>query len=50
MATTFPDTLRTYIRAGYPVLYLVTAEEDRAIELVGKVVAEGDLARRKLFI
>ncbi len=50
MATTFPETLRTYIRAGYPVLYLVTAEEDRAIELVGKVVAEGDLARRKLFI
>lgn len=50
MPSTFPDNLRTYIRAGYPILYLVTAEEDRAIEIIGRVLAEGDLARRKLYI
>jgi ATP-dependent 26S proteasome regulatory subunit len=50
MANTFPETLRTYIRAGYPILYLVTAEEDRAIEQVGQALADGDLARRKIFI
>ena len=50
MAPSFPETLGTYIRAGYPILYLVTAEEDRAIELASKAIAEGDLARRKLFV
>ena len=30
-ATPFVQSLRTYIRAGYPILYLVTAEEDWAI-------------------
>jgi len=50
MANPFPDTLRTYIRAGYPILYVVTAEEDRAIDLLGQAVAGGELARRKLYI
>jgi len=50
MPTAFPDLLRTYIRAGYPILYLVTAEEDRAIELTGRVLADGELARRRLYI
>lgn len=50
MGPAFSETLRTYIRAGYPILYVVTAEEDRAIELAGKAIAEGELARRKLFI
>ena len=50
MATAFPETLRTYLRAGYPILYVVTAEEDRAIELLGCALAEGELARRRLYI
>ena len=36
----FQEQLRTYLRAGYPLLYLVTAEEDRAIELVAEVLAD----------
>lgn len=43
----FAEKLRIYLRAGYPLLYVVTAEEDRAIESVTSVLAEGDLARRK---
>lgn len=50
MAVAFAESLGTYIRAGYPLLYVVTAEEDRATELVAQAIAEGELARRKLFI
>jgi ATP-dependent 26S proteasome regulatory subunit len=50
MAAPFPETLRTYIRAGYPILYVVTAEEDRAIELLAQAVSEGETSRRKLFV
>jgi SpoVK/Ycf46/Vps4 family AAA+-type ATPase len=42
--------LRTYIRAGYPILYVVTAEEDRATELTAKAISEGEAGRRKLFL
>ena len=31
----FQERLGTYLRAGYPILYVVTAEEDRAVELIG---------------
>ena len=30
----FRQSLRTYLRAGYPLLYVVSPEEDRAIELI----------------
>lgn len=50
MAVEFVEKLRTHIRAGYPLLYLVTAEEDRAIELAAKAVADGELSRRKLYL
>jgi len=50
MAQTFAETLRTYIRAGYPILYVVTAEEDRAIELIGQSTGEGDQQRRKTYV
>ena len=50
MAISFPETLRTYIRAGYPILYVVTAEEDRAIELLAHAVSEGETSRRKVFV
>jgi ATP-dependent 26S proteasome regulatory subunit len=46
----FQERLGTYLRAGYPILYVVTAEEDRAIELTGALLADGDLAKRRLYI
>jgi len=46
----FQQQLRTCLKAGYPLLYVVTAEEDRAIELVSQAVAEGDLAKRKVLV
>ena len=46
----FQEDLRVYLKAGYPILYIVTSEEDRAIELVGKCLAEGDLTGRRLLI
>jgi SpoVK/Ycf46/Vps4 family AAA+-type ATPase len=45
--TPFQEKLQTYVKAGYPILYVVTAEEDRAIELISGALGEGDLARRK---
>lgn len=46
----FQEKLRTYIRAGYSLLYVVTAEEERAIELITGVVAEKELSNRKPLI
>ncbi|MFB3788413.1 MAG: AAA family ATPase [bacterium] len=46
----FQQDLQIYIRAGYPILYVVTAEEDRAIDLITHSSQEGELARRKPLI
>lgn len=46
----FADKLRIYLKAGYPLLYVVTAEEDRAIDCITSILAEGDLAKRKPFV
>ena len=46
----FQERLNTYLRAGYPILYVVTAEEDRAIELIGGLVADGELAKRRPYV
>ncbi|HNR30641.1 MAG TPA: AAA family ATPase [Candidatus Hydrogenedentes bacterium] len=46
----FQEKLRTYIRAGYPILYLVTAEEDRAIKLIAGILKEGEAPRRKPYV
>ena len=46
----FQSAFRTYVKAGYPILYVVTAEEDRAIYLMARAIAEGDLARRKPYM
>jgi ATP-dependent 26S proteasome regulatory subunit len=46
----FQEALRTYIRASYPILYIVTAEEERALELIDAVLAEGELAKRKPYV
>jgi SpoVK/Ycf46/Vps4 family AAA+-type ATPase len=47
---TFQSKLRVYLRAGYPLLYLVTAEEDRAIELVNEALLDSDLSKRRCFV
>jgi len=46
----FQENLKVYLKAGYPILYIVTSEEDRAIELVGHCLTEGDLTGRRLLI
>ena len=46
----FQESLRTYLRAGYPLLYVVTAEEERAVELIAGAVSEGELSKRKAFV
>jgi len=46
----FQERLNTYLRAGYPILYVVTAEEERAIELIGGLVADGELAKRRPYV
>ncbi len=45
----FQQAFRTYVRAGYPILYVVTAEEERAIELV-RGALDDDLAARKPYV
>jgi ATP-dependent 26S proteasome regulatory subunit len=46
----FQEHVSTYLRAGYPILYVVTAEEDRAIELIGGLLKDGELARRRPYV
>lgn len=46
----FQFRLQTYLKAGYPLLYVVTAEEERAIELVGGTVAESGLKQRGTYV
>lgn len=45
--TPFQEKLKIYVRAGYPILYVVTAEEDRAIDLIGAVLTDGEPSLRK---
>lgn len=45
----FQLALRTYVRAGYPILYVVTAEEERAVDLIAGAL-DGDLAKRKPYV
>lgn len=48
--STFQQQLRTCLKAGYPLIYIVTAEEDRAIELVAEAIREGELAKRRTLV
>jgi SpoVK/Ycf46/Vps4 family AAA+-type ATPase len=44
----FQQQFQVLVRAGYPILYIVTAEEDRAIGLISKALTSGgDLAKRR---
>jgi ATP-dependent 26S proteasome regulatory subunit len=40
MDQSFVSDLTTYIRAGYPILYVVTGEEDRAIDLLDEMLRQ----------
>ncbi len=46
----FQEDLRVYLKAGYPILYIVTPEEDRVIELIGQCLSDGELTGRRLLI
>jgi hypothetical protein len=46
----FQQALRVYLRAGYPLLYVVTAEEDRAVELIAGTLSDGELAKRRPYV
>lgn len=50
--TDFVQDLATYIRAGYPILNIVSSEEDRALELVEELLRRKDMQKhpRKLFV
>lgn len=50
--TDFVQDLATYIRAGYPILNIVSSEEDRALELVEELPRRKDMQKhpRKLFV
>ena len=48
--TPFQQALRVYLRAGYPLLYVVTAEEDRAVELITGTLSDGELAKRRPYV
>jgi SpoVK/Ycf46/Vps4 family AAA+-type ATPase len=43
----FQHSLRTCVRAGYPLLYVVSAEEERAVELIQAAAATGEETKRR---
>ncbi len=52
MTTTFVEDLSTYVRASYPIITVVSSEEDRAIELLEELFTRKELTKRprKLFL
>lgn len=52
MAKAFVRDLGTYIRAGYPIVTIVSSEEDRALELIDELLQQAEMWKRarKLFI
>ncbi len=46
MAEAFVRDLATYIRAGYPVVTIVSSEEDRALELIVELLREKAMTKR----
>ncbi len=52
MAKTFVRDLATYIRAGYPIVTIVSSEEDRALELIDELLRQKEMWKRprKLFV
>ncbi|MBI4938019.1 MAG: AAA family ATPase [Nitrosomonadales bacterium] len=52
MATTFVNDLGIYLRASYPIITIVSSEEDRARELIDELLRQEETAGRprKLFV
>jgi ATP-dependent 26S proteasome regulatory subunit len=52
MSTSFVTDLGIYIRAGYPIVNIVSSEEDRAIELIQELLVQKEMWKRprKLFV
>ena len=52
MTKPFIQDLATYIRAGYPILTIVSSEEDRALELLEELLQQKEMQKhpRKLFV
>jgi hypothetical protein len=52
MTTSFVKDLATYIRAGYPIITIVSTEEDRALELIDELLKQKEMWKRprKLFV
>lgn len=52
MATAFVKDLGIYIRAGYPIVNIVSSEEDRAMELIDELLRQKQMWKitRKLFV
>ena len=46
MAKAFVKDLATYIRAGYPIVTIVSSEEDRALELVDELLRQKEMWKR----
>src|SRR5438128_5152117 len=46
----FQESVRTYVKAGYPILYVVTAEEERAIDLISRATSDGAAGTRKAYV
>lgn len=46
MAKAFVKDLGAYIRAGYPIVTIVSSEEDRAPELIGELLRRKELWKR----
>ena len=46
----FAEELRAHVRAGYPILYVVTPEEDRALDLIERAMGSGADALRKVYV
>ena len=43
------STLETYIKAGYPILYVVTPEEERALDIICEMLERSSLKRTPYF-
>ena len=46
----FACQIRDYVRAGYPILYVVTPEEDRAIEFIESAMNWEERTKRDVYI
>ena len=50
MTQAFVNDLGIYIRAGYPIITIVSSEEDRARELIDEMLRQETKRARKLFV